>query len=198
MKDPRFDNRTEAEFRGTMKHATTIEGYLFRRWEPVAHLNSPIRVLSSRPNGCDNTGEFLPRGTNTSGADFKACLSTPAGVLEDLPLEVKLVPKHGFLTLKEHDLAAYVREGAAILFVCPVLPSADLRQCNGLSLPDRIALLDATRLEWGIMWPDSVRRVSRMEMSPQKRMGFKSGVCIERDKYASLFKLYRLAKPGVA
>ena len=193
MRDRRFDNRSQSKFAADMKHSTTIEQYIFYRWAPVAHVNSSIRVLSHRPNGCDNTGEYLPTGTNTAGADFWCTLDRPDGRF-DMQLEVKLVPRYDFLTLKAGDLMAYVREGAAILFVLPRVPAADLRMSRGLTVDERIAMLESERLEWGIMWPEVVRRIAGRKMTPQECFGFKPGVRIERDEYKQLFKIYPMRR----
>ena len=171
-----------------------VEKYIFERWAAVAHETSKIKVLSWQSNGCDNSGEFLPTGTNTAGADYKATLDTPRGIWENVPIEVKLAPLHGFMTLKQHDVAAYRREEAAILFVMPVLPGVDVRMSNGMTLDQRLDLLEATRLEWGIMWPDVVHRVASMATEPQKCFGGKPGVRIHRESYSQFFRLYPLRR----
>lgn len=194
MKDSRFDVRSKAQFIRDIKHSTMVEQYIFNRWAAVAHLTSPIQVVEHRTNGCDNSGEYLPTGTNTSGADFVATIATPAGLLVDEPLEVKLAPLHDFLTLKAHDLAAYARENASILFVMPALPSVDLRMSNGASLEERTAMLEGARLEWGIMWSPVVHLVASMRMEPQKCFGGKPGVRLTRDRYPGFFRLSPLKK----
>lgn len=193
MKDRRFDVRSRDQFASDIKHSTMVEKYIFERWAAVAGETSPIRVLSHRSNGCDNTGEYLPTGTNTAGADYFCTVDTPIGRF-DVPIEVKLCPLYDFFTLKARDLVAYANEGAAILFVMPRLPSVDLRMSGGLSLDERIATLEDARLEWGVMWQPAVSTLAGSKMEPQKCFGGKPGVRVYRDRYAGFFRLYPLRR----
>jgi len=189
----RFDNRTKDTFKRDIKFTTLLENYWWNAW--LDQLDDGV-VENPRDNGCGNGGEFIASG-NTAGADFMADIKYDFRKRSDLPIEMKWVPTAGKFTLKENDLKAYIREGAAILFIYnSVRCGVDLRKPKDHDLDKHLvrieAKVNAGEIKWGIMFPDKVEefynyaKVERL-IKPIYYMGNKPGVVMVQSEFDNWF-----------
>lgn len=191
----RFDNRTVNTFKKDIKFGTMLEKWLWEEWLKV----TTDEIWHWENNGCDNDGEFIAQG-NTSGADYMV-----SGTLfvkpEDQevtkhPLEIKWVPTAGKFTLKEHDLRAYIREGASILFIYnSVRDNTDLRKPKNYDFDSHIKLLKSKshQFKYGILWKDMVRKLyehgkENNLFRPISYMGGKSCIILPQKEFRYWFE----------
>lgn len=149
----RFDNRDRGTFTKDIKFTTLVEKFLFSKW-----LETQDDIIDSSDNGCDNDGEYIEEGTDTSGADYKITTSE----FKDQPLEVKWVPVHNKMTLKRYDLRAYIEEGAAILFIYPKEYVGNLcKPRDDHDLDKHIDLIESKidQFKWGIISAEKVKQL---------------------------------------
>lgn len=197
----RFDNRSVDTFKKDIKFATMLEKHFFYEWIDRILDDPHIDVTSWDNNGCDNSGEFIASG-NTAGADYRisGTLNYPdmpfKKVMKDWPIEVKWVPTAGKLTLKKHDLKAYVEEEASILFIYnSVRCNTDLRKPKDYNFENHIKLLKSKgqQFKWGIMWNWQVARFydwlqSNDLFKPISYMGGKQGYALMQKDFGKWFK----------
>jgi hypothetical protein len=190
----RFDYRSIDTFKKQIKFSTQLEKYFFQKWLDVCDNLPHITVQNPRNNGVDNDGEFVAAGV-TSGADYMVDLVYGKKRYSDVPIEIKWVPTFGKLTLKVGDLKAYIREGAAILFIYTKSSQVDLRLPKDYDLEKHINKIESVQndLCWGIMTPDKVK----VFLSQAKEngliqnvhyMGGKPGIVLNQDEFHKWFK----------
>jgi len=190
----RFDNRTKDTFKRDIKFGTLLENYWWNAW--LDQLDDGV-VENPRDNGCGNDGEFIASG-NTSGADFMADVKYDFRKRSDLPIEMKCVPTAGKFTLKENDLKAYIREGAAILFIYnSVRCGLDLRKPKDHDLDKHLVRIEgklkAGEIDWGLMFPSKVEEFYKHAkdndlIKPIYYMGNKPGVVMVQNEFDTWFK----------
>jgi len=186
----RFDSRTKETFKKDIKFGTRMESYWWNRWLNDALVKLNTKISDPRDNGCGNDGEFIESG-NTAGADFMASIAYEDREETDLPIELKFVPTAGKFTLKQNDLKAYIREGAAILFVYnAVACGTDLRKPKDHNFERHIALIESKmdQFKWGLMWPDAVDRLyedalAKDKFQPIRYMGNKMGIVLPSSEF---------------
>lgn len=191
----RFDSRTKDTFKKDIKFGTLMESYWWDRWVEDSMHRADLHIETPRDNGCGNDGEFIESG-NTAGADFMADVSYDDRHDKDLPIELKWVPTAGKFTLKENDLKAYVREGAAILFVYnDVACGTDLRKPKDYDFGKHVCLIESKmdQIKWGLMYPEMVKGLyeSCKENNlfiPIRYMGNKMGVVLKSQDFDYWFK----------
>lgn len=178
----RFDNRSKNQFKKDIYFGTKLEKYFFDKFA------KSYDVKNIRDNGIGNDGEYIESGVNTSGADYM--VDIPGW--NDLPLEVKWVPTYGKFTLKVNDLRAYIKEGAAILFIytSQLLP---LRKPRDHNLENHINLIESNHmfLRWGIMFPDKVEHFLKSNKNKIERvfyMGNKECIILKQEEFYDWFK----------
>lgn len=179
----RFDNRNLNTFKKDIKFGTMLEKYFFHKWLDKCELN----ISDWSDNGCDNNGEFIAKG-NTSGADYRATIQG-----FDTPLEIKWVPTAGKFSLKKHDLEAYIRERASILFIYNT-GTANLRKPKDYDLDKHIKKIEANEpdIRWGLMWADKVVSLYRFATNnnlfePIYYMGNKPGIILKSKDFHHYF-----------
>jgi hypothetical protein len=191
----RFDNRSVDEFKKDIKFSTRLENYFFTKWLDVCNSLDHIKVNNPRDNGIDNTGEFIANG-KTSGADYMVNLDYGNTKIKNMPLEIKWVPTYGKLTLKVGDLKAYIREGAAILFVYNAKKSKlDLRiPKQDYNFDKHIQMIESVQnqLKWGVMLPSAVTNLLDFAVKNDKiqsisYMGNKPGIVINQNEFSDWF-----------
>ena len=195
MGDRRFDHRSKDTFKKDIKFGTRIETYFWNQWLKVAE-NAGFKIEDYGDNGVDNSGEFIPSGKCTAGADYIVTMSYKGHKCEDLPLEVKWVPTAGKLTLKENDLKAYQKEEAAILFIynsvkCDVI----LKKPKDYDFDKHIKRIEgkANDIKWGIMMPEKVSELLTTyqdRFEPIWYMGNKSGIIIKQEEFSKFFNIH--------
>lgn len=190
----RFDNRSVSTFKKDIKFGTMLEKWFFEEWLQV----TKDMIWHWEDNGCDNNGEFIPRG-NTSGADYRVTgtlfVKPEEQEVEKHPLEMKWVPTAGKFTLKEHDLKGYIREGASILFIYnSVRGGVDLRKPKNYDFDSHIKLLKSKsqQFRFGIMWKDMVKKLYEHAkeaclFQPIPYMGNKSGIILPEKEFSNWF-----------
>ena len=191
----RFDNRTVSTFKKDIKFSTMLEKFFFTEWLKICK----DKIWDYGDNGCGNDGEFIAKG-NTSGADYKVTgtLFFPDGEqeVEDHPIEIKWVPTAGKFTLKEHDLKAYIREEASILFIYnSVRDNTDLRKPKNYDFDSHIKLLKSKshQFKYGIMWKDMVKKLyeygkENSLFRPINYMGGKSCIVLPQKEFRYWFE----------
>lgn len=191
----RFDTRTKDTFKKDIKFGTMLENYWWNAWLKQVGKRQDIGVYKPRDNGCGNDGEFIASG-NTAGADFMCDISYQEDmVIEDLPVEMKWVPTAGKFTLKEGDLKAYIKEGAAILFIYnSVAGGTNLRKPQDYDFDKHISLIESKmgQIRWGIMWPSKIHDFYTWAKVNKKfkqipYMGNKSGIIIPSQEFDHWF-----------
>lgn len=190
----RFDNRTEEKFKKQIKFSTMLEAYFFNRWMQVCDKLDHVFPDNPRDNGVDNSGEFIAKGA-TSGADYMVDLKYNDMHINDMPLEVKWVPTHGKLTLKEGDLKAYIRESAGILFIYnSKRHGVDLRMPKDFNFDKHIEKLESIedQFKWAIMFPENVENLLKTftrqgRMKPIYYMGNKPGLVLNQSEFGDWF-----------
>lgn len=191
--DKRFDNRSKDRFMKDIAFGTALERYFFNRFIQSCNGKDHIDIFKYQDNGVDNDGKFVESGTNTAGADYKVDMCYGLFECDNVPLEVKWVPTHGKLTLKEADLRSYEREGAAILFIYTT-KRVDLRKPKDYDLDKHIEKIENYNdiLRWGIMLPfqvDQLLRQSREQgkIKPISYMGNKPGIILPQSEFSDWF-----------
>jgi hypothetical protein len=180
----RFDGRSKDQFKKDIRFSTMLEAFFFDM------VNKKEGFQNVRDNGVCNNGEFVECGQNTSGADYMI----DAYGYTDMPLEIKWVPTYGKFTLKVHDLNAYTKEEAAILFIytSKLLP---LKKPKDYNLDAHIKLINHNKkfLKWGIMFPVDVKafldsNTASNNIKPIYYMGGKKGIVLPQCDFGLWFK----------
>lgn len=189
--DKRFDNRSKDTFKKDIAFGTAIEKYFWGGF--VDQLDKyNVSYKNAQDNGVGNDGEYVETGTNTAGADYIIDININDRWMLNLPMEVKWVPTAGKLTLKKADLNAYVREGAAILFIYnSVRDSVNLRKPRDYNLDEHIKRIESKKhdIEWGVMLPHRVKgMLDTAIFEPIPYMGNKSGIIIQQRDFNKWFK----------
>lgn len=190
----RFDHRSVDTFKKHIKFSTKLESYFFHKWLKLCEEMNNISISNARDNGIDNTGEFIEKG-KTSGADYMVDLKYGDTQIDNMPLEIKWVPTHGKLTLKEGDLKAYVRENAAILFIYSSEKlDIDLRMPKDYDLKKHILVIESIqdKLRWAIMIPEKVKNFFDFSkangmIKSIHYMGGKPGVVLKQSEFNNWF-----------
>lgn len=179
----RFDSRDKNTFTKDIKFTTGIEKFLFHKWLETQH-----DIVDWSNNGCDNDGEYIEEGVDTSGADYKITTSE----FKDQPLEVKWVPVHSKMTLKKLDLEAYIKEGANILFIYPKEYIGDLRKPkNNYDLDKHVNLIESKlkHCKWAIMSSAKVKELhSYAEKLGWTKFFGKDAHVIKQKEFSQWFK----------
>lgn len=191
----RFDYRSKDTFKKDIKFGTRLEQYWWAKWVAHSFNRDDLEIVNAGDNGCGNDGEFIEKG-NTAGADFIADITYQNETHSRLPIEMKWVPTAGKFTLKENDLKAYIREGAAILFVYnSVKCGADLRKPKDYDYDRHIKLIESKmdQMRWGLMLPDQVAGLYNMGklkgwFKPVRYMGNKSALILKDEDFYQWFK----------
>lgn len=189
MSKHRFDHRNKEIFKKDIYFATQIEKYLFNRWVEICGKLDYINVINYMDNGICNDGSYI-EDKPTSGADYMADISYNDSLFTNLPIEVKFVPTPGKMTLKEGDLKAYKREGAAILFIYNINKRINLKKRKDYDHYKQIENLKANEksLRWGIMLPHNVAKLTDFyDVKPIFYMGGKPGIIIKSKDYDKWF-----------
>lgn len=190
--DNRFDYRSKETFKKDIAFATALENYFFTTWTNKFANSDNIVLVNWNDNGCGNDGKFIKSGSSTFGADFIVSMFYNHKYYDNLPLEMKWVPTAGKFTLKRNDLAAYVKEKAAILFVyntnnCGI----DMRKPKDYNLDTHIKRIEkkSKDLKWGIMFPETVENILSLSnrFKPIHYMGGKQGIVIRDSEFNDFF-----------
>lgn len=180
----RFDNRDKETFSRDIKFGTMMEQLWMRKCLPeIIKHNIYPGFISLKDNGVDNTGEFQER--SNGNADF--IVTTNQG---QHPLEVKWAPTKGKITLKLHDLTGYLNQGADILVIYNN-SNVSLKQPTHTDYSQHWAIIEKymDKIQWGIIYNSSIRKI--LELTPQKifYMGGKQGFIINESAFHHYFIL---------